>query len=198
MTGLGSDDVIKLRKLLQRTSGSQYRKYYSSDLVNLFGFTSLTQAGTAGRVFITLCTFLQKATISAITGEVTTSGGVGTFLRLGIYEDQGGRTPVDGDLLFDSGNIAADATGVKTATLTTPLVVEKYRSIFLALETEDAVVVFRRVSLPVVLPNATEVGWGCRYDRGGGFGAFTNPCPAVTQDNNINPWSFVIVEAWDE
>ncbi len=157
-------------------------------LPTLYGNTGtglVTQAGTAGRVFLTPFWLARAVIVSRIGCQVTTVGGVGTFLRLGLYRDVEG-TPATGALIVDSGNIAADVLGIRTFTFTNPVFLEA-GIVWGALETQDAIVVFNRYSGQ---PGFAEVGSerlsGGRYDRGGGFGALTDPCPAVTSDAATN------------
>ncbi len=157
-------------------------------LPTLYGMTGtglVTQLGTAGRVFLTPIWLPRAVIVSRNTCQVTTAGGVGTFLRLGLYRDIEG-TPAGGALVVDSGNIAADSLGVRVFTFTNPVFLEA-GMIWGALETQDAIVAFNRHSGQ---PGLTDVGSerlaGGRYDRGGGFGALTDPCPAVTSDTATN------------
>ncbi len=157
-------------------------------LPSLYGNTGtglVTQVGTAARVFMTPFWLARSVVVSRMSCQVTTVGGAGTFLRLGLYLDNGS-TPAGGALIVDSGNIAADVLGIRTFTLTTPVFIEA-GIIWAALETQDGIVVFNRYSGQ---PGFAEVGSerlsGGRYDRGGGFGALTDPCPAVTSDAATN------------
>ncbi len=157
-------------------------------LPTLYGNTGtglVTQVGAAARVFLTPFWLARSVLASRMACQVTTIGGVGTFLRLGLYKDVEG-TPAAGALIVDSGNIAADVLGIRTSTFTTPIFIEA-GIVWAALETQDAIVVFNRYSGQ---PGFAEVGSerlsGGRYDRGGGFGALTDPCPAVTSDTATN------------
>lgn len=160
----------------------------------LHGMSFATQAGTAGRVFLTRLWLPRSMVISRITCTTTTSGGAGTFLRLGLYKDNG-ETPNGAVLLEDSGDIAADgAAGIRTFTLAKPRYLEA-GTFWIALETQDAIVVFRRYSaITEFLEVGSETVGGCRYDRGGGYGALTDPCPAVVADIATNFTSRVRVD----
>lgn len=154
-------------------------------LHGFYGLSSGTQAGTAGRVFLTPLWIPRSAIISRISINVSTAGGASTSLRLGLYNDNGG-TPDGGALLEDSGNIAATSTGVKTFTLGSQRYLEA-GLYWLAYETEDGIIVVNRHNGTAFF---TEIGdekmQGCHYDRGGGFGALTDPCPSVTANNSAN------------
>lgn len=145
----------------------------------LLAAESAAQLGTANRVFLTPLAVPRPAIVDKVSMRVTTAGGGATNLRLGIYSDNGNK-PDNAKLLAGSANIAADAVGVKTFTLSAPIRVPA-GILWIALETADAIVQFKRAANLTYSDITGEKLAGCRYDLGG-FGAFTDPCPATTAD----------------
>ncbi len=97
-----------------------------------------TKNGLANRIFFVPIFVPNTGQYDGLNCNVQTAGGGGTNLRLGIYADDDGNP---GPLLNDSGNIAADATGVKTSTFSPALILQGPRWYWLCVHTEDAVVV---------------------------------------------------------
>jgi hypothetical protein len=158
------------------------------------GATSRT--GNVARVYLSPIWIPRAMTVSRLSLNIITAGGSGTFFRFGLYEDRGA-TPVGGNVLEDSGDLDATVTGVKTLTFATPRKLAR-GWVWGFIETADAVIAFTASTVT----NATlfsdvssERLIGCYYDRGGGYGAPTNPCPAVTQSATGRAAMFLRVDS---
>jgi len=152
-----------------------------------------SDAGINANVYLHPIYFPAPMTISRMTCNINVAGGVGTFLRLGLYADNGG-TPVGGALLYDSGNIDANVTGPINALIAPALARPKGVSTWAAFITDSALLKI------VICPNYTgfiEIGAemmnSCTYAQA--FGAFTNPCPAVGAAQWARFWGFVRVDS---
>mgnify|MGYP001566861339 CR=1 FL=1 len=143
-------------------------------------------SSVAGRVYLTALWVPRHFTISRITVNVNSSAASGNSLRLGLYEDNGG-TPAGARLLEDSGNIAADTTGVKVFILPSPRAL-RAGIYWIALETEAAVTahISRNGTLPVLSEVGSERMGGGFFDRAGGYGPFPSPCPTVESSSTLN------------
>jgi hypothetical protein len=109
--------------------------------------------------------------------------------RVGIYRDNGG-TPVGGAVVVQSASIAKSAAflGQEFAIATTKLTKGLY---WIAVESDEATSKFYRCGTAFFDPPAfNATGY---YDRGGGYGVLTDPCPAVTASNANVPFAYVIV-----
>jgi len=79
------------------------------------GATSTVSASLNAARFVPI-TFTRKVLLDRIGCEVTTTGGVGCLLRLGIYKDSGYGEP--DELLLDAGTVNGNAsTGTKAITI---------------------------------------------------------------------------------
>lgn len=137
--------------------------------------------------------FDAPMTISQLTCEITVAGGAGTFLRLGLYEDNGG-TPVGGALLFDSGNIDANVIATINAVIAPALARQKGISTWAALITDSALLTVRRCHSEIGFNEVgAEMMNGCTYNQA--FGAFADPCPAVAADAAVRFYGFVRVDS---
>lgn len=136
--------------------------------------------------------FPAAMTISQMTCNIIVAGAGGTFLRLGLYADNGG-SPLGGALLFDSGNINAAVTGPVNAAFPVPLARPKGVSTWAAIITNSALqLAICQTRLGLVEVGA-EMMNGCDYAQA--FGAFTNPCPAVAAEDEARMWGFVRVDS---
>ena len=144
------------------------------------------QTGTAARFFIAPYFFPVKMTITKISVTIQVAGGAGTYMRFGLYADNT-RTPVGGAVLEDSGDYDATITGPRGYTLPSPRLIEGL--IWGWLETADTVIQFTRQAGTAFIDDETgERMRGGRYDRVGGYGAPTDPCPSITADNTARSW----------
>lgn len=107
-------------------------------------------------------------------------------MRLGIYADNG-LTPVGGKLLFDSGSIASNTTA-PTGISISPALTLGGGFYWICVQFNTVTPVFFRYSAndPIVMVGS-ELTRGCFYDRAGGFGAFTDPCPSCTSLSSGTP-----------
>lgn len=79
-------------------------------------------------------------TLDQLACEVTTAGGAATTLRMGIYNADTDWQPTS--LVVDAGTVAADSTGVKTASISTTLAAGRY---LLAMNTDANPVALRNI-----------------------------------------------------
>lgn len=169
--------------------------FWFGSLIGYFGISTGSTLGTAGRVHLTAVPIFYDGITSRATIRVLTAGGAGTKLRIVGYKDNG-NTPAGGALLFDSGDIAADSTGVKVVIFSAPITV-KAGYIWIGIETQDAVVAFNRYAgNPTWGDLAGEVLVGCQFDNPGGYGAVPAICPAVAGASAVDPVCAVRVDRW--
>lgn len=153
------------------------------------------QAGTANRVHLTAMYTPRAFVPSSITVELTT-GSAGANIRLGVYQAHDplyeNDTPHTAPLLYDSGNISAATSGLKEHGVATAFTI-KAGMFWMALETEDATMAYRRLSATVASPAGEDI-FGCFYDLGS-FGALTNPCPTPSDDDTCNFVTLAMVDS---
>lgn len=82
--------------------------------------TPASNSGLPGNndVYMMPFTVAETVTAKSVSCEVTTAGQAGSLLRLGIYSADG-TSGMAGTLKYDFGTVAADTTGIKTATYAT-------------------------------------------------------------------------------
>lgn len=124
-----------------------------------------------GRVYLVPIVVLQKINFDRLCYMCTTTNG---NVRMGIYRD-GGNTPNGGALIVESASTAMGAI-LKPLELTVTEATISRGLYWLGFESDVATAVLRRFD-----QNYSQVGTlqTYYYDRGGGYGAFTDPCPAV-------------------
>ena len=161
------------------TSKPANKSRYLSAYHNGVAVTSVT--ATAGRVVLILFEVPFDCKVDAIIVQnVATVAGnatVGIYGPIAFATD----TCLDAPLLIESASTAlSGASQPQIITFTeTDLIAGKY---YMAVEYSDATHTYLRQA------NSSQVvGWGQYYDRGGGYGALTNPCPAVTNTGTALP-----------
>lgn len=136
--------------------------------------------GVAGRVYLEEFE-VERDTVAdgiVLQNAATVAGNA----RVGIYgkvvtED----TCLDAPLKVESADTALSGTNAPQIITFTPTKLKKGRY-YMAIQFSDVTHTFLRQG------NSTQVvGWGQYYDRGGGYGAFTTPCPAVTNTGSNLP-----------
>jgi len=139
-----------------------------------------TQTMVDGRCLVTPVWLPRHATLNTITAEITTNQGVGEEIRIGLYADNG-FTPEGGALLEDSGGIDGTSQELKEFDLSPARDLEP-GIIWMAMITEGTTGAYRRLSRgqDSFNENSGQDLRGGLYARGGGFGAFTDPCPTIT------------------
>lgn len=149
--------------------------------------TNNTSSGAAGRVFLTPVLVEVPLTISNMSCRITTSGGAGTFFRMGLYKGITTGTPEGGTLLVDSGDIDAHS-GVPTPkryVFTTPIRLEKGWYWF-ALETPNTTIAFQRYGDNNFFEFSGDNLFfqrGAQFDQA--FGALPVTCPAVVSAGGV-------------
>lgn len=139
-----------------------------------------SQTFTVGRVLLMEFVVEKNCRVDQI---VYVSGGTAAgSATVGIYGPISTRETPDGAaLLVESSSTAQSGTNTpQPISITeTTLVPGLY---YVALEGSDATGTYMRNT------NQTQVtGFGAYYDRGGGYGALTNPCPATTATGSALP-----------
>jgi hypothetical protein len=138
--------------------------------INFNSFTATT-VYTAGRVYMSRIELLKGQSVSKITfyNWATIAGNI----TVGIYAEGSSGTPVAGAVLAQSASTAhAGANGRQTITFASAVFLNA-GAYYLAFETSDATATIGR--------NPSQDFGGTLsyyYDRGGGYGALTDPCPA--------------------
>jgi hypothetical protein len=139
---------------------------------------------TEGRVYLLPYIVPFQHTVELI-GYV--AGAVAGNCIVGIYADDGD-TPAGGALIVESASVAIPAVAnhmKELAIADTQLAAALY---WLAIEFDDDSSAFR--DIPAQLVDGTLVAY--YYDRAGGYGALTDPCPAVTEQAD-GPWMYTII-----
>lgn len=101
----GSDGVVEF-------GGYAAGRYYTGEGVTPAAVGTL--ALTANTLYATASVFRKATLWTKIAANITIAAAAGKFIRYGIYNFKNG---VPAELVFDSGNIAADVTGVREITL---------------------------------------------------------------------------------
>lgn len=139
-----------------------------------------SQAFTAGRVLLSEFELQDDAFIEGVTYIVggTSNGNV----RVGIYGPiTTEETALDAPLLVESASTAQGSINTSQSISLTKTKAKAGRY-YVALQGDSGTGTYQRNT------NQTQVtGWGQYYDRGGGYGAFTTPCPAVTNTGSALP-----------
>ena len=138
------------------------------------GATSTVTLDTAGRVYLTPIIIKERCWINKIYFYIdSVSAG---NLTAGIYRDNGA-TPGGGPLVVESASVAAAGT-YRVQAISIALTELTPGLYWVGIESDSTTVVTDRIS-PSGLVHAnflTEY----YYDRSGGYGAFTDPCPTPT------------------
>jgi hypothetical protein len=108
-------------------------------------------------------------------------------VRMAIYNDGGGNLPDGGNLVAETNSVAqATADYMQLLAINQALLAGNY---WIALQVSLGSTTFNRTSTPAdttdelgTIPHQPRY-----YVRGGGYGAFTNPCPNTTKSPFI-PW----------
>ena len=125
----------------------------------------------AGRVFLVPLQVEVQCHIDTICFVVTTQAG---NVRVGIYRDNGD-TAAGGALVVESASVACGAAGSvqEVAVADTELTPGFY---WVAIQSDTTTAVLYRGSGAHATSGSLRVE---RFDNGGGYGAFDNPCPAI-------------------
>ena len=152
----------------------------------------VTQTGTAGRVYLSPFVVPYQMTFSHFYILVQAVAGDAKHCRFGVYpEYTTTRSPegativagTDTEALMDA---SAAGTVWKHITLAGNVTLAK-GLYWAALEPEDAVFGWWRPAFDLQEIDGTAQLGGCYYDRSGGYGALTTPCPTTT-DNWQSRW----------
>lgn len=136
--------------------------------------TSYTMA--TARVYLMPIQVLFPSTVDRIC--VIYSGTRAGNMRVGIYTDAGD-SPFDGDLVVESASIAKSGTW-RHQEFTIAATFLEPGLYWVAIQSDEATTVLLWLDGVGTVPVAHQPYY---YDRGGGYGAMTDPCPAVTAIN---------------
>lgn len=144
-----------------------------------------TTTNTAGTVYLTLFEFESTATVDAV--QYIHGAALAGNVIVGIY----GPIPTEetclgAPVVVQSASTAVSGSANQPSIVTfTPTRIGPGRY-YAAVEFDDGANTFMRHS------NQTQVtGWTQTYARGGGYGALTDPCPAVTDASTSIPGVYV-------
>jgi len=165
-------------------------KRYIKTIIPAAGFTGSSGASstyTAGRVILTRFELQEAAVVQSISfsNAATIAGNI----TVGIYAEGAANTPEAGALMVESASTAHSGANIlQTIAITaTALPAGAY---YVAFEVSDATAtVFRNSTVAVI-----STGQGFYYARAGGYGALTNPCPAVTASLATIPFLSLTLE----
>jgi chitinase len=153
-----------------------------------FGIAATSQTFTVGRVLLTEFSVKNPVVVDAITYPVfaTSAGDV----TVGIYGPIGTRETSTGAALIVQSASTAQGTANTPQTITIADTLLQPGTYYVALEGSDATGTYARNT------NQTQiVGFGAFYDRGGGYGALTDPAPATTTTGSALPGMKIRVKA---
>lgn len=144
------------------------------------GTAGISGVGTVGRVYMCEFEVTENMIVDAIAfyNHATIAGNVTVGIYGPIVTEE---TPLNSPLLVESASTAhAGANAVQIISITeTSLKIGRY---YVAAEFSDGTATFGRLNIyPIVN------GWTGYYDRGGGYGALTDPCPATTTPTSSTP-----------
>ena len=145
---------------------------------------SSTSSYIAGRVSMIRIELDKAQSVSAINvhNYTTIAGNV----TVGIYAEGATNTPVGGTVLVQSASIAhAGANTLQSFPITATFL--PAGAYYVALEVSDAT-----ATIGTITATNFSVGQSFYYDRGGGYGALTDPCPASTATSTNMP-SMVLI-----
>jgi len=166
--------------------GIPYRRFLKP-IYNSSAISNLTVV--TARVYLVPIEVEARCTVDAIMIYLW-QGTVAGNLRVGIYKD--GTTPDlpdGGALVVESASVAKAGTWRKQLVTIADTVLEP-GLYWLAFQSDEATsIVSSERAIFGVDPQHRY------YDRGGGYGAFTNPCPATTSGNIMCPLMFLRVKS---
>lgn len=136
----------------------------------------------AARVYIRPLNVVTTRTYDILGYICATANG---NVRMCFYEDNGD-TPVGGALIVETASVACAVVAQEIAIAATQI---DESLIHIALQFSDATAVLRVGSWQHITENNATVK-EYFYDRGGGYGAFTDPCPAAAVNTGQSPVMF--------
>lgn len=172
--GTGSYEQFTYRESLNGFPGKRWAVPYHT------GVAATSQTFTAGRVLLAEFELEEAAFIDGVS-YVTGAAAAGN-VTVGVYgpittEETCNSAPV----LVQSASTAQSGTNTEQFISLTKTLAKAGRY-YVALEGSDASGTYMRQA------NQTQVvGWGQFYDRGGGYGTLTDPCPSVTNTGSAIP-----------
>jgi hypothetical protein len=157
------------------------------------GIATTSQTFTAGRVLLCMFDLPFGGTIDAVSYVVgTNSAGNVTVGIYGPLATLTTDTCAGAAVLVQSAS-TAQGTGSTAQLVTFTATAAGPGIYFAALEGSDATGTYMRLTNQTQVPVTT--GWNELYDRGGGYGTLTDPCPAVTQTVSNMPGLRVRISA---
>ena len=135
-------------------------------------------AGAIGKTFLCMIDISFPVSVDGI--EVYNFATVAGNIIVGIYKVATNDTPVGGAVITQSASTAMAGANqyqfipFPSAVSLTP------GQYYLAAEYSDVTATFGESN------QAGNQNWSCAYTRGGGFGALTDPCPAISTYGSVN------------
>jgi hypothetical protein len=145
-----------------------------------WGVSATSNTATAGRVW--LLEFEVASPVSVDTIVIRNEGTVAGNVIVGIYGPV-----VTPDTCAGSPLVVESASSALSGSSTTQSISIAQTQLspglyYVAVQYSDATHTYGRVTGSIVA-----LGWTQFYDRGGGYGALTNPCPAITNSASSVP-----------
>ena len=167
--------MIKLPAQYNNRTPQNYRRYLKAS-INTVAQTSSTY--TAGRVYLIQIEIPQPVLASGIIiSNISPAGNA----IVGIYPEGSTNTPAAAAVKVQSADTALSGSNQPQEIAITPTVLSP-GTYYIAVEFSDNTATVQRFPAVYVLP-----GQSFYYDRGGGYGTLTSPCPAVTASTATIP-----------
>lgn len=164
---------------LENVAFAQHHDHYARMLYGVLaksGWSPLT-LDTAGRVMLVPIQIEFQMTLDRI--GLLKGATIAGNLIVGIYEDNGD-TPFDGALVVESASVAMSAGTFRKQEITIANTLLDPALYWLAIETDDTTAVVYGFPSTLSYEGTLQAYY---YDRAGGYGALTDPCPAVVRES---------------
>jgi hypothetical protein len=149
----------------------------------VYGAVGTTAIAVAGRVYLSAFEISEATIVDGI--QISNFATVAGNVTVGIYKMIAEETTLNAVLIIESASTAQ--AGVSTGQLipitATSLSIGRY---YLAVEYSDATATYGKINVSTVVKQ-----WSQYYDRAGGYGALTNPCPATTDAGALTTCSVI-------
>lgn len=199
--GEGWDEVYALASDmgLPATGGAAYQRPHARVGAYYYvpGASTGEQVPLEGTLYATPFPLPRAMTIDRIGLYISTQGGAGEVIRLGIYEDSAG---LPGTLVLDAGTVSATTTGLKEVTVSQSLLISKRYWLAYATQGASGTVARPRAAAGPGFPIPTTAWTGAsvgslRGSSGSHTGAFPGTFPGSPVEVVDCPWFGVRVSA---
>lgn len=164
-----------------KTTGTTIGSRWIRSFLGSQAIAVTSQTPTVGRVYLNEFEVLQETTVDGITIDnvATVAGNV----TVGIYGPIATEETCNAAaLVANSASTAQSGTNAPQHIAFTASVKLAPGRYYMACEFSDATATFQRYTTFVQV-----TGWTQYYDRGGGYGALTDPCPSPTDSQAAAP-----------